>query len=421
LGRSNFEVAVVGAGPYGLATAAKLNAAGIDTVVFGQPMAFWRGHMPKGMRLRSTWHASDIGDRTGPHALAAFAAERNMAPRDQLPLETFVAYGTWFQERAVPHLDPRQVNDIAAADGAFVLTLADGETVRVGRVVIATGLQHQEFRPAPFDRLPAQLVSHSSDHDDLAPFGGRRVAVVGRGQSACESAALLADAGAKVELVARGQIHWLGSEHPKVEREPGDRPYTLQTARSGVGPFPLCWVNELPGVLHAAPAAVRRQVNARSLRAGATAWLKPRFAGVTLSTGRTILAAIAVGDRVRLHLDDGPRTFDHVLLGTGYRIDVAKLGFLRPDLVDRIARDAGAPVLGWGFESSVPGLHFVGASAVKSYGPLLRFVAGSGYAAREVARVIAAARGARRGSVRVTAGGGRVRSLAAANQPRSSP
>jgi hypothetical protein len=48
----------------------------------------------------------------------------------------------------------------------------------------------------------------------------------------------------------------------------------------------------------------------------------------------------------------------------------------------------GYPVLTAGFEASLPGLHFVGASAARSFGPLMRFVAGTGYAARALTRGI---------------------------------
>src|SRR6202034_473555 len=90
------------------------------------------------------------------------------------------------------------------------------------------------------------------------------------------------------------------------------------------------------------------------------------------------------GDRIALDLDSGARMFDHVVLGTGYRVDVARLGILAPHILERIARLQGSPLLRAGFESSVPKLHFVGSYAVKSFGPLLRFIAGAPYAARAV-------------------------------------
>ena len=98
-------------------------------------------------------------------------------------------------------------------------------------------------------------------------------------------------------------------------------------------------------------------------------------------------------DRIALRLDDGSRVeADHVLLATGYRIDIARFGIFAPELLRRIERMDGSPALAAGLESSVPGLHFVGSSAVMSFGPLMRFVAGAGHAARAVARAARARR-----------------------------
>ena len=56
------QVAIIGAGPYGLALAAHLRGRGVEPAVFGRPMSFWEEHMPKGMLLRSPWRASHISD-----------------------------------------------------------------------------------------------------------------------------------------------------------------------------------------------------------------------------------------------------------------------------------------------------------------------------------------------------------------------
>jgi hypothetical protein len=83
---------------------------------------------------------------------------------------------------------------------------------------------------------------------------------------------------------------------------------------------------------------------------------------------------------------------DHVLMATGYRVDVRKYEFLSGSLVSALRLIDGHLVLGRGFESSVRGLHFLGAPAVWSYGPLMRFVAGADLAARAVARSVVCAR-----------------------------
>src|SRR5882724_226491 len=198
------------------------------------------------------------------------------------------------------------------------------------------GLANQEFRPAAFGRLPAALVSHTAEHASLESFRHKRVAVIGRGQSACESAALLAEAGCEVEIISRGDIHWLGAQTSgnAHRRDMYWRLHKLLATKSGVGPFPLNWINEEPGLIQGMPRSLRRRIITASVRAGAAGWVKPRVAGVRVNSGRTILSASTRGDTIVLDLDNGSRDFDHVLLGTGYRIDVAKLGLLAPELAE---------------------------------------------------------------------------------------
>jgi FAD-dependent urate hydroxylase len=409
------EVAVIGAGPYGLSVAAHLDHAGVATRVFGEPMGFWRRHMPKGMMLRSPWHGTHISSPNEAHSLDVYASAHNVDDAKLLPLEDFVGYGMWFQKRAAPQLDRRAVTQIDAAGGGFRLTLADGEAIGADRVVVATGLRNQEYRPDVFAGLPRELVSHACEHDDLGIFRGKHVAVIGRGQSACESAALLAEAGAQAEIVSRGDIHWLAHLTDGNAAKP--KLWWLRealAAPSAVGPFPLSWLAEFPGLAWRLPAKLRDEFRQRCLKAGAAGWLKPRFAGVTINAGRSINDARAASGRIALDLDNGTRVFDHVLLGTGYRVDIARLGILSRGLLDKIVRVDGSPVLGAGFVSSVPGLHFVGSYAVRSYGPLLRFIAGAPFTARAVTRDVLG-QAATRGAGRTTQASGGAFGPAAAN------
>lgn len=393
--RADCDIAVIGAGPYGLAVAAHLKAAHVETQVFGEAMAFWRRNMPKGMRIRSSWRATHIADPNHELSLDSYARNNGFRRTEPLPLEDFVHYGEWFQRRAVPDLDTRKVELVEAADGGFRLRLEDGNTVHARRVVVAVGLAKQAYKPPEFERLPATLASHSSEHADFDAFRGKRVAVIGRGQSACESAVLLHEAGADVEIISRGAIRWIGSEIPGADRERDLlwRVHGVLTSTGGVGPFPLNWLVDAPGIVRHLPLDLRDWVSTRSLRPAATAWLRPRFGGVRIRAGRTVVSARTRAGRIALYLDDGAFTlFDHTLLATGYRTDIAKLGILAPGLLRRINRIEGHPLLSTGFESSLRKIHFVGSAAVMSFGPLMRFVWGAGYAARAVTKSALASR-----------------------------
>ena len=382
------DVAIIGAGPYGLAVAAHLRAADVPIRVFGEPMSFWRRNMPAGMKLRSPWIATHIAEPRNRHLLDDYFRAAGLPIPDLLPVENFIDYGTWFQERVAPDIDTRTVVQVTASDHGFRLVLDDGESFFARRVVMATGLLNHEHRPEQFDGLPRALVSHSCEHTDSVRFRGRHVAVIGRGQSACESAALLHEAGANVEIICRGDLLW--------NADPGKRGLLRKTVRSllgdalippsQVGPFPLNWLVEAPGIIHHFTEQSRDRLNERCLAATAVLWLRSRLRDVPVSEGRRILDARQDGDRIALTLDNGTRRYDHVLLATGYRIDVDKMNILDQRLRERIARRGGLPMLSAGFESTVAGLHFVGSSAVASFGPLLRFIAGAGFAARRITR-----------------------------------
>lgn len=396
LSGSACQVAIIGAGPYGLAAAAHLRAAGVETHVLGEAMSFWERQMPAGMVLRSSWEASNISDPAGAWSLDRYPAADTFRPLPQIPLPDFVRYGQWFQAEVVPDLDRRQVTRVEAAGRGFQLTLDDGDALQARRVVVATGLSAFVRRPPQFDGLPPALASHAADQTDLGQFAGRRVVVVGSGQSALESAALLHEAGAAVEVIARKpRVYWLGHLNNLRRYTPYRRAIGAGLikralhAPSDVGPPGLNWITELPDLFRCFPHELQRRIAVRSLRPVGAGWLQARLAGVPLTTGRAIVSARPAGEQLDLALDDGTaRRVDHVLLATGYRVDVTKYPFLSAELARSVRHTDGLPRLTAGFESSVHGLYFVGAVAVESFGPLMRFVAGTKYAARALARGI---------------------------------
>src|SRR5438105_985386 len=382
------SIVIIGAGPYGLSAAAHTRSAGFETRVFGRPMEFWQKHMPAGMLLRSSWEASRISDARRALTLEAYEDASSIRLPRRIPLPDFMEYGRWFQRHSVPDVDERRVTRVEPAPRGFRVVAEDGEHVFADRVVVATGLDRFAWRPPEFDGLPAALASHSYDHGDLAEFRGRQVVVVGAGQSAVESAVLLHENGAHVELLGRAprlrwlrRSAWLHSRSGALQR--------LLYPPTDVGPPGLSLLVAQPDLFRLLPATLQRSIANRCIRPAASGWLLPRASGVRFTLGRRVVSATAAHGRLRLDMDDGTsRHVDHALLATGYRIDVSRYQFLSEELIRQVRSRQGYPDLRAGFEASVPGLHFLGAAAALSFGPILRFVCGTWYASRMLTQAL---------------------------------
>jgi FAD-dependent urate hydroxylase len=387
------DVTILGAGPYGLAAAAHLRRIkGLDVRVFGEPMSFWERNMPIGMILRSNWTATHIADPERSLTLEAYRTASGNHLSAPVPLDRFVQYGKWYQRQAVPDLDQRSIALIESRPNGFRVTLEDGEVVNSRRIVIAGGIGSFAWRPPEFASLPSSLVSHASEHRDLGRFSGQQVLVVGSGQSALESAALLHENGANVEVVGRSlQIHWLqGWASMALHHRLGSAIRSTLYAPTDVGPAVISQLMARPDLLRRLPRRLRTKLWKRSVRPAGARWLVKRLQNVPIRLGRAVVSVAPVGDQVKVRMDDGSeRTVDHVLLGTGYRVDISKYKFLAPELLQSIRALNGYPVLQDGLETSVEGLHILGAPAAWSFGPLMQFVSGTHYASRSLARRIA--------------------------------
>jgi cation diffusion facilitator CzcD-associated flavoprotein CzcO len=390
--------AVVGAGPYGLAVASHLRAAGIDVRIFGKAMEFWDRQMPAGMRVRSPRDGTHIADPYRELTLDKYEAVCGVGPAMPLKLEDFVRYGQWFQRQCLPNLDQRTVAWIERRGGAFDLTLEDGDQIRAQGVIVATGIGAFAHCPDVFAALPRELVSHTSERKNhhLDRFSGRRVLVVGGGQSALESAALLHEAGAEVEVVVRRrEVRWLrhGSPLHTWLHSKGNPFRQLLYPPGNIGPPGVNWLIETPRLFQLLPRRLQDRLATRAIRPAASGWLRSRTQGVTMTTGHEVVSASLRGDQVEVQLDDGSlHSADHVLLGTGYRVSIDRYRFLPAELLGTLRTINGYPVLTSGFESSLPGLYFVGATAAYSFGPVCRFVAGTSFTARALTRSVVAAR-----------------------------
>ncbi len=380
------DVAIVGAGPYGLATAAHLRNVGRAPRVFGEPLQFWSTHTPAGMLLRSPYTGSDIGAPELKLTLPDY--ERDTAPVDvPIPVERFVEYGRWFQERAVPDLDRRDVRRIQIADSGFDIEV-DGETFRATNVVVAAGIGTFARRPPQFMSFDADVVSHSVEHRDLGVFRGRRVSVIGGGQSALESAALLHEVGADVDVLVRAEsVRWILGQ---ARRHTTPWLNHLLYAPAAVGPGGLSQLNQRPDLYRRlVPDALHDRLDRRSIRSAGAGWLPARLDDVFIRTGVDVAEVSRASEGLQLRLSDGTvQHVDHVLLGTGFRIDVLKYSFWSPALNNAIRCVRGYPRLTKNFETTVPGLYVAGAAAAPTFGPLMRFVAGSGFAGRTIARAL---------------------------------
>ncbi|GLP67632.1 monooxygenase [Streptomyces sp. TUS-ST3] len=396
-------VAVIGAGPFGLSTAAHLRARGIPVRVFGDPMVSWRDHMPAGMLLKSTPAASNLDAPQRGHTLVdycdAAGIPRLVTDEDIVPVETFIAYGRWFQQKLVPELEQVRVVSVDRSEqGGFQLKLDSGESFTARAVVVATGLSGLSHLPpelaaaAPDGPAPTAPVSHSSQHHDLTRYSGRELIVVGAGQSALETAALAAEAGARVRVVARGRGSVDFGAPPW--KQPRLRPES---------PFGRAWslwaLTYYPHPYRRLPAGARHYLVRRVLGPLGAWWLRDRFEGKVQVTevDRIVTADVSDGHPVLEVLGHTGRkdrlAADHVIAATGYRVDLAAMDFLGHELRTALAVSRGTPRLGAGYVSSVPGLYFTGLPAAPSYGPVMRFVCGTEFASPRLARHLAAAHG----------------------------
>lgn len=377
------ELLIVGAGPFGLALAAEAGALGIPHLVLGEPMGFWHRHMPAGMILRSAcdWHL----DPAGEHTIERFLEEQGLTPADVEPLrlDFYLRYAGWFAGRKGIAPAPGMVAALGRLqDGRFRARLEDGGAIEARAVALAPGFRHFANVPADLaELLPAGRFSHTCEAVDLAALRGRRCLIVGGRQSAFEWAALLAEAGA-------ASVH-VSHRHPS--------PAFAAADWSWVGPLVDRMLDE-PGWFRELPVAEQEALGKRLWtegRAKVEPWLETRVVrdGVTLlpdtrvvSCGQTPDGAMEVG------FDDGRSvTVDHVILATGYKVDMARIPMLAAgNLLEEMEMAAGFPVLDHHFQTSVPGLFVTSIPATRDFGPFFAFTISVRTSARLIGRGLAA-------------------------------
>jgi len=387
------DVAIVGAGPYGLSLSTYLTHRNVQHRVFGYPMQTWRAMFPT-MGLKSPDFGTTIAS---PHAGATFieyGRKQGNDMREPISISLFAQYGEWLQQRFVPQVEQCRVELVDQHVDGFGVRLDTGERVLAKRAVMAVGLTYWRRVPDVFAGLPQELVSHTSQHTDLSRFRGCDVTVIGAGQSALEAATLLAENGATVRLLVRGGGAYFAD--PPAEGRRTLR-HAVMYPKSVLGPGRLnFFLQHFPSAVHhLMPEHRRVRLTRTHLGPWGAWWLRKRFeAAVPVHAWSSVVEATAVGSRLRLrvHRDGEPEwsiDTDHVVCGTGYEVDLDRLPMLDSELSARIDRLERAPRLSRHFESSVPGLYFVGVASAFSFGPLVRFVAGTAYTAPTLGRRLA--------------------------------
>jgi cation diffusion facilitator CzcD-associated flavoprotein CzcO len=389
------NTAIIGAGPYGLSVAAHLRCSGVPFRIFGRPMDSWLAHMPKGMMLKSDGFASNIYDPENAFTLGQFCAEQGIEYADAgvpVRLETFSAYGLAFRDRMVPELEDKLVTSVDRLRSGFLLQLEDGETVQARSVVLAVGITHFDYVPENLAHLPAEFLSHSARHHEVEPFRGRDVIVIGGGSSALDLAGLLHEVGARVQLVSR-------REELKFHSQPTGKPRSqwqqIRHPQSGLGPgMRSRFFANAPMAFHYLPERLRVEAVRRTLGPSGGWFIRDKVIGkVPLHLGCTLQCAKIQNGSVHLTVraaDGNEREIvtEHVIAATGYKVDLERLKFLDPGIRSRLKALNGSPVLSSTFESSMPGLYFAGVAAANSFGPVMRFAFGAGFAARTLTRTL---------------------------------
>jgi cation diffusion facilitator CzcD-associated flavoprotein CzcO len=389
------NTAIIGAGPYGLSIAAHFRGRGIPFRIFGRTMDSWRAHMPKGMLLKSDGFASNISDPNDEFTLGKFCSQEGIEYSDTgipVKLDTFTRYGLAFRERMVPELEDKQVVSIERSADGYVLRLDTGERFNARNVVLAVGITHFDYVPENLASLPAEFLSHSSRHHDVEQFRGREVIVIGGGSSALDWAALLYEAGANVQLVARqGALKFHGKLTGK-ERSLWER---IQRPQTGLGPgWRSSFYANAPAAFHRLPDNLRLEIVKKTLGPSGGWFVKDTVTNhVPKLLGHTVQRAELKDGKVclKVRAEDGAEReirADHVIAATGYRVDLERLTFVSSAIRSKIATLGGTPALSSTCESSIPGLYFVGIAAANSFGPVMRFAFGADFAARTVTKAL---------------------------------
>lgn len=369
---------IIGAGPFGLGMAAYARRRGIDHVIIGRTMEFWRQNMPQGMYLRSgcDWHYDPFDEDT----IERYLETRGLTPADAEPLalDLYLEYGEWFRRRKGIEPLPAWVRRLEYREGVppcFEAVLDDGRTITARRVVLAIGFRYFQHIPESLaGRLPPGRFAHTGDMVDLAALRGQRVLIIGGRQSAFEWAALIREQGAAAVSLS------------------------YRHATPAFTPSDWSWTGPIVASMAEDPGWFRRLTDQEQQALGRRFWTEGRLklepwlsARITHETIRHFPHTEVTGCRERsgaieVSLSDGTSlTVDRIILATGYKVDISRVPFLAAgNILPKLETRDGFPVLDERFQSTLPGLFFTSMCAVQAFGPFFAFT----LSVRASARVI---------------------------------
>lgn len=195
------DAIIVGAGPAGLACAVTMRAAGLDVIVVEKADSVgsvWRRHYDR-LHLHTDRKHSGLPGMDMPQTYPLYPT------RGQL-VEYLESYAARFDIRPVFNATASRIRRVGTQ---WRVELAQG-SISAPVVVIATGIADAPYRPSwPGTELYQGSVVHSSEYRNPAPYAGKRVLVVGFGNSGGEIALDLANAGVDVTLAVRGPVQIL--------------------------------------------------------------------------------------------------------------------------------------------------------------------------------------------------------------------
>lgn len=337
---------VIGAGPAGLAAAACLKREGVAVTILekaGQIGASWRAHYDS-LRLHTSRGNSALPDMPLPKSVGRYAK------RDDV-----VAY---LDAYAANHgLKPQFGAEVTAVfrDGD-VWHVAVGDTVlEADAVIVAAGLNRHPFQPAWSGMQGfAGEVIHSSDYKSPSPYAGKRVLVVGFGNSGGDIARDLADAGVAVDMSVRGPVNILPKELfglPITSFGLLQKILPYRVADALTAPI-LQFVLGRPqdyGLQAAGKGPMAQVVEDGRIPLIDTGTLKRIKAG---KIGVRPAIAAFTTDHVRF-VNDETRLYDAVICATGYRADLRDL----LGSVHSVLDGAGTPLVSGGV-TAAQGLFF---------------------------------------------------------------